>query len=145
MIYDIEKAVDGLATITAILYEEEESFVREIGTLGFSARHLKSLDLIESLGNPTPGEIAAALKIKRPSVTALVAELAERECLRKVKSDVDRREYHVHLTKKARDFLLAHGKVHRRFAERLMEPLAPAEQRALAAMFAKIAHAMKEG
>jgi MarR family transcriptional regulator, transcriptional regulator for hemolysin len=138
----IEKAANNLATITEILYEEEESFLREIEAVGLSARHLKSLDLIASLGNPTPGEMTAALKIRKPSVAALIAELAERECIKKVKSDVDGREYHVYLTKKARDIVLAHGKVHWRFAERLMGPLSPAEQRTFAAMIAKIAQEM---
>jgi DNA-binding MarR family transcriptional regulator len=141
---DIEKAANGLASITEILYAEEESFLREIEATGLSARHLKSLDLIASLANPTPGQLTAALKIRKPSITALVAELAERECLKKVQSDVDRRAYHVHLTKKGKDLVLAHEKVHWRFAERLMGPLSPTERRAFAAMIAKIARAMGE-
>ncbi len=139
---EIESVEKGLAIITRVLLGEEEQFLHEIEENGLSTRHLKAIDLINALGNPTPGEIAHAMMVKKPSVTALVAELEERGLLRKVRSDVDRREYHVHLTPQGRGVVTSHARVHRRLAERLMEPLSSAERRALSSIIGRIADAL---
>jgi DNA-binding MarR family transcriptional regulator len=118
----------GLAVITRIFSDVEIAFLRRIEASGLTARQMRYLDTINALGNPSPSEIAKALKLKKPSVTALIVQLEALGILRKVDSDTDRRGYHVHLTEKAMEFCLEHDAVHKRLAAVLIDGLDSTER-----------------
>jgi DNA-binding MarR family transcriptional regulator len=77
------------------------------------------------LKNPSISELAKELNLSKPTVTVLVEKLAEREYIRKVKSDEDRRFQHLHINTKGMKinsvYEIASEKIHNIFREKLSE------------------------
>lgn len=108
---------------------------------GFSdltIRQVIYLEQIEHLGNPTPTELARALRISKPSVSIAIEKLAEAGYLRKVQSDADRRSFHLHLTEKACQAAQAHQRVHEQIAHFLARSLDESELEALGRLLTKL-------
>ncbi len=129
--------------ITRMLYEWEEAFLSKAAASGLTARQMHHLDVIAALANPSPSEIAERQGLTKPSVTALITRLGAAGYLRKTASDLDRREYHVHVTAKGMGFVEEHRAVHRRLAEAFTSALEPREVDELEALVRKVIAALK--
>jgi DNA-binding MarR family transcriptional regulator len=122
---------DALIQIVALLtrkvFDLQTHSVKEAGFSDLSLRQVVYLDAIAHLGNPTPTELARALKISKPTASAAIDRLEEAGYIRKSQSDADRRSYHIHLTDQCHRFTQAHEDVHRRLAQALTDGLDEAE------------------
>lgn len=62
------------------------------------------MEIIQLLGYPTVNEFASFLKISPPNAAYKVNSLIQKGYLKKVRSEVDRREYHLIVTEKYREY-----------------------------------------
>ena len=81
---------------------------------------------IELIGRVTGGEL-----IERPG-------LIEKEYIKKVQSDEDRRNSHLHLTEKGRQINAMHAYAHERFSELIEETLTSDEMEKLVQILGKL-------
>lgn len=63
-----------------------------------------SMETIKALGNPTINEFATFMRISPPNAAYKVNSLIKKGCIRKVQSEVDRREYHLEVTPKYNEY-----------------------------------------
>lgn len=63
-----------------------------------------SMETIKALGNPTINEFATFMRISPPNAAYKVNSLIKKGHLRKVQSEVDRREYHLEVTPKYNEY-----------------------------------------
>jgi DNA-binding MarR family transcriptional regulator len=103
-----------------------------------SMRQLQYVDVIARLGHPTLSELARALAVSKPSVTAAVARLEATGFLARVPSDEDRRVAHVHLTRKGRRVNRLHDDTHRALAGLFCDALDETELHALVQLLDKV-------
>lgn len=121
--------------------EEEERGMSELNKL--TMKQLGVIELIEFLDNPTLSEIAKKLSISKPSASAMLDKLEEKGCIKKIKSDKDRRSAHVHLTTKGKEMYNTHQGIHRRFAEKLTSNLTESEKDVLLVILNKAVSNLK--
>lgn len=62
------------------------------------------MEIIQALGTPTINEFASFVQISSPNAAYKVNSLIQKGYLRKVRSQSDRREYHLEVTKKYIDY-----------------------------------------
>ena len=62
------------------------------------------MEIIYSMGSPTVNEFARAANISSPNATYKVNNLIKKGYLRKVRSETDKREYHLEVTDKYVDY-----------------------------------------
>ena len=62
------------------------------------------METIQALGNPTVNEFATFMNISAPNATYKVNSLIKKGYLSKVQSPEDRREYHLKVTQKYKDY-----------------------------------------
>ena len=115
--------VELIEIITKLIGDLEAVFVKKYQEEGFTARQIVYIDTINMLGNPNLGEIAKALKLSKPSVTAIVDKLASKGYIEKFQSDEDRRSFHVHLSTKGKKLVKMHGETHNRIVDMLQNNL----------------------
>jgi len=130
--------VELIALLTRKVAELQSAMVKEAGFSDLSLRQIYILDIIQSLQNPTPTELASELKISKPSVSAAIDRLETAGTIRKVDSDEDRRSYHLHLTQKGQVFSQAHDETHRHLAQFITRNLEAEEVRQLVRLVGKI-------
>jgi DNA-binding MarR family transcriptional regulator len=121
---------------------ELQSQSLEAGFSDLTLRQIYYLDTIQRLQNPTPTELAQTLKISKPSVSTAVDRLCEVGYVRKVKSDEDRRSFHLHLTDKAEHITRAHAQVHAQISALLTSGLDRAEVEQLTFLMNKVLQAL---
>lgn len=109
--------VELIEIITKLIGDWEMQLFKEYEQEGFTARQVEYIDVIHKLGNPSLGEIAKALNLSKPSVTAIVDKLSSKGYLKKIQSDDDRRSSHVHLSTKGRKLAEMHNETHKRIAD----------------------------
>lgn len=124
--------------ITNFIGDWELQFIQEYKEEGFTARQLEYIDVIHELGNPNLGEIARALKISKPSVTAIVEKLDSKGYIQKFQSDEDRRSFHVHLSAKGRKLVEMHDEAHKKIADLFKDNLDGKELKTLVALLNKV-------
>ena len=112
----LERSIELISRLMGVL--ETEAFEQE-GFSDLSMRQLLYVETIARLENPTFSELAEALSVSKPSVTALVHKLIRMGYLKKIQSQEDRRVYHINLAEKGLRFTEMHANVHRLMAERL--------------------------
>ena len=115
--------VELIEIITKLINDLEAQFVKKYLEEGFTARQIVYIDTINRLDNPNLGEIAKALKLSKPSVTAIVDKLAGKGYIEKFQSDEDRRSFHVHLSAKGKKLVKMHGETHNKLADMLHKNL----------------------
>ena len=115
--------VELIEIITKLIGDLEAEFIKKYQEEGFTARQIEYIDTINMLGNPNLGEIAKALKLSKPSVTAIVDKLASKGYIEKFQSDEDRRSFHVHLSTKGKNLVKMHGETHNKLADMLHKNL----------------------
>jgi DNA-binding MarR family transcriptional regulator len=115
--------VELIEIITELIGDLEAEFVKKYQEEGFTARQIVYIDIINTLGNPNLGEIAKALKLSKPSVTAIVDKLESKGYIEKFQSDEDRRSFHVHLSTKGKNLVKMHGETHNKIVDMLQNNL----------------------
>ena len=115
--------VELIEIITELIGDLEAEFVKKYQEEGFTARQIAYIDTINTLGNPNLGEIAKALKLSKPSVTAIVDKLESKGYIEKFQSDEDRRSFHVHLSTKGKNLVKMHGETHNKIVDMLQNNL----------------------
>ena len=115
--------VELIEIITELIGDLEGEFVKKYQEEGFTARQIVYIDIINTLGNPNLGEIAKALKLSKPSVTAIVDKLESKGYIEKFQSDEDRRSFHVHLSTKGKNLVKMHGETHNKIVDMLQNNL----------------------
>ena len=115
--------VELIEIITKLIGDLEAVFVKKYQEEGFTARQIVYIDTINTLGNPNLGEIAKALKLSKPSVTAIVDKLESKGYIEKFQSDEDRRSFHVHLSTKGKNLVKMHGETHNKIVDMLQNNL----------------------
>jgi len=115
--------VELIEIITELISDLEAEFIKKYQEEGFTARQIAYIDTINMLGNPNLGEIAEALKLSKPSVTAIVDKLASKGYIEKFQSDEDRRSFHVHLSPKGKKLVKVHGETHNKIVDMLQNNL----------------------
>ena len=128
--------VELIGIITQIIGDWELQFIREYEDL--SARQLEYIDTIDRLGNPNLKEIAQALKLSKPSVTAIVDKLTGKGYVEKFQSDEDRRSFHVHLSAKGKRLVKLHDETHNRMADLFRKNLDSKDLKKLVSLLNKV-------
>jgi DNA-binding MarR family transcriptional regulator len=130
--------VELIEIITKLIGDLEAAFVKKYQEEGFTARQIVYIDTINMLGNPNLGEIAKALKLSKPSVTAIVDKLASKGYIEKFQSDEDRRSFHVHLSTKGKNLVRMHGETHNKIADMLQNNLDSKDLKTLVRILNKV-------
>ncbi|MCL2403737.1 MAG: MarR family transcriptional regulator, partial [Coriobacteriia bacterium] len=68
--------------------------------VSLSASEAYAVEVIYALGNPTISQFAQFLQISKPNATYKVNTLIKKGYIEKIKSDIDKRETHLHTTPK---------------------------------------------
>ncbi len=134
--------VELIEILTKLVGDWEMQFVQQYVDEGFTARQLEYVDAIHRLGNPNLGEIAQALKLSKPSVTAIVEKLAGKGYVQKFQSDEDRRSFHVHLSAKGRKLVQMHSDTHQKIADLFSQNLDEKDLKALVTILNKMVSKM---
>ncbi len=130
--------VELIEILTKLIGDWELQFIQQYTEEGFTVRQLEYIDVIDKLGNPNLGEIARALKLSKPSVTAIVEKLVGKGYIQKFQSDEDRRSFHVHLSAKGRKLVEMHNETHNRIADLFKSNLDGKDLKALVALLNKV-------
>ncbi|MCJ7773074.1 MAG: MarR family transcriptional regulator [Desulfobacterales bacterium] len=130
--------VELIEIITKLIGDLETQFVRGYEEEGFTARQIVYIDMINMLGNPNLGEIAKALKLSKPSVTAIVDKLASKGYIEKFQSDEDRRSFHVHLSAKGEKLVKMHNETHNQIVDMLRNNLDSKDLKTLVTLLNKV-------
>jgi DNA-binding MarR family transcriptional regulator len=109
----------------------EEETKKKFGLQDLTYKQLECISWIREMKNPNLTELSVKLKITKPSTTALIDKLEEKNYLIKVKSDADRRTAHVHLTKKGENASRIQEEVNKKLAEELSGNLSQEENKKL--------------
>ena len=115
--------VELIEIITKLVGDLEAQFIKKFQEEGFTARQIVYIETINTLDNPNLGEIAKALKLSKPSVTAIVNKLASKGYVDKFQSDEDRRSFHVHLSVKGKNLVKMHAETHNKIVDMLQNNL----------------------
>lgn len=104
-----------------------KSVFRRVGErkLSLSATEVFSVEVIYALGRPTIREFADFIHISQPNATYKVNSLVKKGYVNKVNSESDKREYHLEVTAKFRDYYQVNdtyikevmGRIRKRFTE----------------------------
>ena len=130
--------VELIEIITKKIGGLEAQFIKKFQKEGFTARQIVYIETINTLDNPNLGEIAKALKLSKPSVTAIVDKLASKGYIEKFQSDEDRRSFHVHLSAKGNMLVRMHEKTHSKIVEMLQNNLDSKDLKKLVTILNKV-------
>ena len=89
------------------------------------------MEIIYSINNPTVNEFARVANISSPNAAYKVNNLIKKGYLRKVQSEVDKREFHLEVTEKYMDYYNITYCYIGKVMERVQERLEPEEQAVL--------------
>jgi DNA-binding MarR family transcriptional regulator len=134
--------VELIAMLTKLIGDWEMQFMQQYTGEGFTIRQIEYIDVIGTLGNPNLGEIAKALKLSKPSVTAIVEKLAAKGYIQKFQSDEDRRSFHVHLSVRGKKLVEMHDETHHKIADLFRSNLNEKDLKALVALLNKVVSKM---
>ncbi len=126
-----------ISLATRLMADMEANAFQQDGFSELSMRQVSYMDTIARLGHPSFGELAEALGVTRPSVTALVGKLIRNGYVQKVQDGEDRRSFHILLTQKGQQFTQIHQKMHQRVVQALTDRLEETEIEQLAALLYK--------
>lgn len=130
--------VELIEIITKLIGEWEMQLFKEYEQEGFTARQVEYIDVIHKLGNPSLGEIAKALNLSKPSVTAIVDKLCGKGYLKKIQSDDDRRSSHIHLSAKGKKLAEMHNETHKRIADLFTKNMDSRDLKTLVSLLNKV-------
>ena len=127
-----------IAKLSAYMVRMEEEAKEQYSFKELTLTQMHYLEMISELENPNLTELAAAMKLTKPTITVLVDKLIEKELVYKVKSDADRRSTHLHLTERGKLINQMHEYAHRRIVEQIGKKMDADEMAQLMALLEKI-------
>ena len=127
-----------IAKLSAYMARMEEEAKEQYSFKDLTLTQMHYLEMISELENPNLTELAAAMKLTKPTITVLVDKLIEKELVYKVKSDADRRSTHLHLTERGKLINQMHEYAHRRIVEQIEKKIDEDEMAQLMALLEKI-------
>lgn len=127
-----------MAKVSAYMVRMEEEAKEQYNFKDLTLTQMHYLEMISELENPNLTELAAAMKLTKPTITVLVDKLIEKELVYKVQSDADRRSTHLHLTERGKLINQMHEYAHRRMAEEIEKKIDADETRQLTGLLEKI-------
>jgi len=108
------------------------------GLDALTIHQLAYLEAVHALGAPTITEIAARLRVSKPSVTAAVQRLVRLGYLQKSPSPSDRRAIHIHLSPKGLALAQSRQEALQRYETALRAALTADEVQLFQAVLAKL-------
>lgn len=108
-----------IAKLSAYMSKMEEEAKEQFNFKDLTLTQMHYLEMISELENPNLTELAAAMKLTKPTITVLIDRLIDKELVYKVQSDADRRSTHLHLTERGKLINQMHEYAHRRMAEQI--------------------------
>lgn len=135
---NVNNLEDIIAKLSAYMGRMEEEAKEQFNFKELTLTQMHYLEMISELVNPNLTELAAAMKLTKPTITVLVDKLIEKELVYKVQSDADRRSTHLHLSERGKLINQMHEYAHRRIAEQIEKKINPDEIVQLTAILEKI-------
>ncbi len=123
--------VEIIEILTRLIGDYEEEMFAQFKKVGLTAKQANYLEAIKALGNPNQVELAAALGLSKPSITAIIDKLSTLGFVKKTQSDEDRRSFHLHLTEKGERITRMHDQTHRKIADTIAKNLSKEDERQL--------------
>ena len=103
--------------------EQKLEKLAELGLADLSVNMVHYIDVIGSLENPNATQIAEALELAKPSVTAILRKLEGRGIIRKQVDSRDMRAVRIVLTPEGNEAIQAFREVHRTFTQQFQDRL----------------------
>lgn len=119
----MKNIVDTIAKLTHMMSNMEDAAKEEFNLSNLTVTQMNYLEAIFQLGNPNITELAAFIKLTKPTVKVSIDRLIEKEYVFKVQSDEDRRSSHLHLTEKGEQINQMHEYAHKCIAESFSKKL----------------------
>ncbi|MCX6237119.1 MAG: MarR family transcriptional regulator [Bacteroidia bacterium] len=132
------KLEEIIAKVSAYMGRMEEEAKEQYNFKELTLTQMHYLEMISERENPNLTELAAAMKLTKPTITVLVDKLIEKELVYKVQSDADRRNTHLHLTERGKLINQMHEYAHRRMAEEIEKKIDTDEMGQLTRLLEKI-------
>ena len=105
-------------------------------------RELFYLDMIDHLAGPTAGELAARLRVSRPTASTVIRKLERSGTVRKEPSKTDRRSYRLRLTARGRRLVDEHDICHAEIVRQFETHLTAEELVTAVGLFTKVIRAL---
>ncbi len=127
-----------IAKLSNMMGKEEETAKEQFNLSSLTLTQMHYLEKISELNNPNITELAAIMKLSKPTVKVAVDKMIERDYVFKVQSDEDRRSAHLHLTEKGKLINQMHDYAHKRIAEAIRSGLNSEEEECLIRLLKKV-------
>jgi DNA-binding MarR family transcriptional regulator len=114
--------------------------LRQESLAGLSPAQASVLGAVHRLGSPTLGELAAIEQVQPPTMTKIVASLADAGMVTRVTDESDRRSARVRITPAGTRSLLRIRTLKNAFLTRRLAELSPAERAGAADLVALLEH-----
>jgi DNA-binding MarR family transcriptional regulator len=114
--------------------------LRQESLAGLSPAQASALGAVKRLGSPTLGELAAVEQVQPPTMTRIVATLAEAGMVTRITDDADRRSARVRITPAGRRALERIRTLKNAYLARRLAELSPEEQAGAADLVALLEH-----
>jgi DNA-binding MarR family transcriptional regulator len=134
----MKKMINIVAKLSNMIVQTEETAKEQFDLTGLTLTQLHYLETINTLTNPNLTELAASLKLTKPTVTVAIDKLIEKNYVFKVHSDEDRRSAHLHLTEKGKQINQIHELAHKTISDIICQKLNTEEQQFLIGLLNKI-------
>ena len=135
---------DELASRLRIAVNRLQRRLRQQSLGGLSPAQASALGSVRRHGDPTLGELAALEQVQPPTMTRIVASLAEAGMVTRVADANDRRSARVRITPAGERALERMRTLKNAFLLRRLGELAPAEQRRATELVALFEHLLEE-
>ena len=86
-----------------------------------------AMETIQALGSPTVNEFASFMKISPPNAAYKINSLIRKGYVKKIQSEQDKREYHLQITQKYKDYYNISSDYVRTVTERIRARFSPEE------------------
>ena len=129
---------DIITILTTKIAKIEEEALAESRFSELTGKQMYYLEAISNLNNPNLGELATELNLSKPSITAIIDKFEEKEFIRKVKSDEDRRVSHIHMAERGKEIEKVHSKIHMRISNIFTSKLTKNELNSFIHLLSKI-------
>ncbi|WRQ32527.1 MarR family transcriptional regulator [Bacteroidales bacterium MB20-C3-3] len=134
----MKKLINVISDISSFIGNIEEEAKEQFNLLHLTSNQMNYLEVIHQLDNPNITELAQQLKLSKPTVKVAVDKLIDREYIYKIRSDLDRRSAHLHLTEKGKLINQMHDYAHKKIAEIFLRKLNEEEIKVLEDLLLKV-------
>ncbi|MBN2417591.1 MarR family transcriptional regulator [bacterium] len=116
----------------------QDEVSRRTGLAELKQNQFRYLEIIAENDDLTPGGFAEILRVTRPSVSEIVVQLVNLDCVRKQQCVRDGRRYYIRLTERGQQIVSSRYLMQRRMAERIRRSLTDEEVREFVRLLEKI-------